>query len=166
MQAMFTHGFAVSNQPRLAKQLPHLGLRHVKCIICQYDVSAVNVQNLPWVLRPAHGSARVLVLLQVQMLHTSHTPVHGARSTGAVAASAHHACTSSSFPQSVTMIYVSAVNVQNLRLLQLHMGAAFCTWYGACFVLPQVHTLHAAYNLAHGSLSASAVAASAHHART
>ena len=34
MQEMLTHRFAVSNHPRLADQLPHLGLRHVKCIIC------------------------------------------------------------------------------------------------------------------------------------
>ena len=100
-QEMFTHRLAVSNQPRLAKQLPHLGLHHVKCMICHYDVSAVNVQNLPWVLRPAHGYVCVLVLLQVQTLPTSHTPVHGARSAGAVAASAHHARTSSSFPHRI-----------------------------------------------------------------
>lgn len=38
MQEMFTHRLAVSNQPRLAKQLLHLGLHHVKCFICHYDI--------------------------------------------------------------------------------------------------------------------------------
>mgnify|MGYP003663459526 CR=1 FL=1 len=52
---MFTHRLAVSNQPRLAEQLPHLGLHHVMCIICHYDIYICG-KRLELMLAPApHG---------------------------------------------------------------------------------------------------------------